>query len=115
MNKSLKTERDDTARRLQDLTAELSTIHSSKEEIAIALKRSEDAMRRKEKECKLVRLMVQDLRLRFRTSIMVWVIWVDSGVLRRAQNGGNCQKTHYYLSKTTLGLLFCTQKHFHIG
>mgnify|MGYP001305721345 FL=1 len=53
MNKSLKTERDDTARRLQDLTAELSTIHSSKEEIAIALKRSEDAMRRKEKECKL--------------------------------------------------------------
>ena len=55
MNKSLKTERDDTARRLQDLTAELSTIHSSKEEIAIALKRSEDAMRRKEKECKLER------------------------------------------------------------
>ena len=55
MNKSLKSERDDTARRLQDLTAELSTIHSSKEEIAIALKRSEDAMRRKEKECKLER------------------------------------------------------------
>ena len=55
MNKSLKTERDDTARRLQDLTAELSTVHSSKEETAIALKRSEDAMRRKEKECKLER------------------------------------------------------------
>ena len=55
MNKSLKSERDDTARRLQDLTAELSTVHSSKEEIAIALKRSEDAMRRKEKECKLER------------------------------------------------------------
>ena len=55
MNKSLKLERDDTARRLQDLTAELSTVHSSKEETAIALKRSEDAMRRKEKECKLER------------------------------------------------------------
>ena len=51
MNQSLKLERDDTARRLQDLTAELSTEKSSKEETAINLKRSEDAVRRKEKEC----------------------------------------------------------------
>ena len=51
MNRSLKVERDDTARRLQDLTAELSTTQSSKEEITISLKRSEDAIRRKEKEC----------------------------------------------------------------
>ena len=52
LNKSLQGERDDTARRLQNLTAELSSQQSAKEEIQIALKANDKALKRKEKECK---------------------------------------------------------------
>ena len=51
LNKSLQGERDDTARRLQNLTAELSSQQSAKEEIQVALKANEKALKRKEKEC----------------------------------------------------------------
>lgn len=61
MNKTLENERNDTARRLQDIAAELSQAQVAKEELQVMNKRNEDNLRKKEKEINDLKNALQDL------------------------------------------------------
>ena len=61
LNKTLENERDDTARRMKDIVAELSNAHTAKERLEVEKKHANDGLRKKEKEVRDLKDALSDI------------------------------------------------------
>ena len=61
LNKTLENERDDTARRMKDIVAELSNAHTAKERLEVEKKHANDGLRKKETEARDLKDALSDI------------------------------------------------------